>query len=275
MIIPCKDDFLNMKWDDIPFSLNLFDGLEFEKKEELGRKLVGEIRGKILSKSNESLENTGHSKPVRILGIPHTNYDLDYRIVNGDILSANIDRDASSLVIGIATYGNGSLEVSIPRLLLDAKVGEQSDNLYVLLDGEETDFYEEIDEDKRKLTIHFLHPSDTIEILGTEVLGTSYVGLSTKENTIKILQKSSIPHGGPYLQPETLTIKSGEKVRWINEDNAAHTITSGQPSEGPDGSFDSSLFMSKQNFEVTFSLPGTFEYFCMVHPWKKGKIIVK
>jgi len=44
--------------------------------------------------------------------------------------------------------------------------------------------------------------------------------------------------------------------------------------DGPDGIFDSSLFMSGERFEVTLNNPGTYPYFCMVHPWMIGEVIV-
>ena len=44
--------------------------------------------------------------------------------------------------------------------------------------------------------------------------------------------------------PSTVTIDVGGEVVWENVDNAAHTVTSGSPADGPDGSFDSSLIMA-------------------------------
>jgi len=98
---------------------------------------------------------------------------------------------------------------------------------------------------------------------------------SSKLNTIKILSGSSTSHGGKYLEPEILTIKVGEKVKWQNNDTAAHTITSGDQENGPGGHFDSSLFGPGKSFEVTFNEKGNFTYHCVVHPWKIGKIIVQ
>ena len=74
----------------------------------------------------------------------------------------------------------------------------------------------------------------------------------------------------PYSQD----IKVGDTVTWNNIDTAAHTVTSGNVSDGADGLFDSSLFMSGSTFEFTFDETGTFDYFCMVHPWMTGQVIV-
>ena len=77
-----------------------------------------------------------------------------------------------------------------------------------------------------------------------------------------------------YL-PSSLKISVGDTVQWTNIDTAAHTITSGtMQGDGPDGVFDSGLVMSGNTFEFTFDKAGTYDYFCMVHPWMTGEIIV-
>ncbi|MGB0856156.1 MAG: plastocyanin/azurin family copper-binding protein, partial [Nitrosopumilus sp.] len=76
-----------------------------------------------------------------------------------------------------------------------------------------------------------------------------------------------------YLPYET-TVSVGTTVTWSNDDTAAHTVTSGNAVDGHDGLFDSSLFMSDSTYEFTFDESGTYDYFCMVHPWMTGKVIV-
>ncbi len=74
--------------------------------------------------------------------------------------------------------------------------------------------------------------------------------------------------------PNNISIAVGDTVTWSNDDIAAHTVTSGSPADGPDGIFDSSLFMAGATFEHTFDAEGTFDYFCMVHPWMQGMVTV-
>ena len=74
--------------------------------------------------------------------------------------------------------------------------------------------------------------------------------------------------------PYEVTIDVGETVTWTNDDTAAHTVTSGSAADGPDGVFDSSLFMAGATFSHTFEEEGTFDYFCMVHPWMEGVVMV-
>ena len=75
--------------------------------------------------------------------------------------------------------------------------------------------------------------------------------------------------------PNTVTIDVGGTVTWENNDTAAHTSTGGSATEGPSGVFDSSLIMAGSSFSHTFEDAGTFDYFCMVHPWMSGTVIVE
>jgi len=74
--------------------------------------------------------------------------------------------------------------------------------------------------------------------------------------------------------PSPVTIPMGGTVTWENNDTAAHTATGGSATEGPSGVFDSSLIMAGSSFSHTFEDAGTFDYFCMVHPWMVGTVMV-
>ena len=76
-----------------------------------------------------------------------------------------------------------------------------------------------------------------------------------------------------YL-PYQVTINVGDTVNWINEDTAAHTVTGGSPADGPSGIFDSSLVLGGAQYSHTFEDAGSFDYFCMVHPWMVGNVMV-
>ena len=75
--------------------------------------------------------------------------------------------------------------------------------------------------------------------------------------------------------PSTATVDVGAEVTWDNTDNAAHTATAGSAADGPSGVFDSSLIMAGGSFTYTADTAGTFDYFCMVHPWMSGTLIVE
>jgi len=76
--------------------------------------------------------------------------------------------------------------------------------------------------------------------------------------------------------PSTVTIEVGETVTWDNTDGkAAHTASAGNPTDGPSGVWDSSLIMAGQSYSYTADTAGTFDYYCMVHPWMEGTVIVE
>ena len=78
---------------------------------------------------------------------------------------------------------------------------------------------------------------------------------------------------GCYL-PNQANVSIGETVVFKNSDTAAHTFTSGFPDEGPDGLFDTNLLMVNNSFEFTPETSRDIPYFCMVHPWMQGLIVV-
>ena len=74
--------------------------------------------------------------------------------------------------------------------------------------------------------------------------------------------------------PASITINAGDTVEWSNTDTAAHTVTAGSPADGPSGAFDSSLILGGASFAYTFEEAGSYDYFCMVHPWMVGNVQV-
>ncbi len=87
------------------------------------------------------------------------------------------------------------------------------------------------------------------------------------------------------FQPEKVTVAPGTRVVWKNLDAVDHDVTSGKSVTGrkargmkqtkfPDGRFASGLFGKGGTFAVTFDKPGEYEYYCNVHPFMTGKILV-
>jgi plastocyanin len=75
------------------------------------------------------------------------------------------------------------------------------------------------------------------------------------------------------FKPETLTVAPGATVTWTQSDPGVHTVTSGAVEQGgggvstvPDGRFDSGELATGETFTFTFDQPGTYSYFCAVHP---------
>ena len=76
--------------------------------------------------------------------------------------------------------------------------------------------------------------------------------------------------------PYNAALDPGGEAMWHNIDTVAHTVTSGTPSGGDDvgAVFDSSLVMAGGMFSYKFEEAGTYDYFCMVHPWMTGIVTV-
>jgi plastocyanin len=73
------------------------------------------------------------------------------------------------------------------------------------------------------------------------------------------------------FSPRKLTVPAGTKVTWVNRDDVPHTATS----TAKPRVFDSKSLDTDDQFAHTFATPGTYEYFCAVHPHMTGQIVVK
>jgi len=94
----------------------------------------------------------------------------------------------------------------------------------------------------------------------------------------------SIPEGTSVRGCETtdecyipfgVKIDVGDEVIWTIEDMAFHTVTSGNPTDGPDDLFDSGMFKIDEQFSHKFEESGNFDYFCTLHPWMEGIVVVQ
>jgi len=74
--------------------------------------------------------------------------------------------------------------------------------------------------------------------------------------------------------PYNAALDVGGEAMWHNVDTMAHTVSSGTPAEGLDDVFDSSLVPAGGMFSYKFEEAGTYDYFCMVHPWMTGIVTV-
>ena len=85
---------------------------------------------------------------------------------------------------------------------------------------------------------------------------------SSKQNRIEIKDFA--------FNPQTLTVKSGEKITWINRDDEPHTVVSVQKQFKKSSALD-----TDETFTITAGAPGTYTYFCSVHPKMTGTIVVE
>lgn len=77
-------------------------------------------------------------------------------------------------------------------------------------------------------------------------------------------------------EPGAVTVQPRTLVVWTNLDSTTHTVTSGVPSQNKTGiTFDSGEISPGGTYSFIFMSAGTFDYFCTIHPWMTGKVIVE
>nr|AIE97943.1 hypothetical protein, 4-oxalocrotonate tautomerase-like protein [uncultured marine thaumarchaeote KM3_03_F11] len=110
----------------------------------------------------------------------------------------------------------------------------------------------------------------TVNVTAIAVLAEIYTVSNTPGSSTPGCEETA---DGCFI-PSPVTVNVGDTVTWENNDTAAHTTTSGTTTHGPSGHWDSSLVMAGSSFSKTFHQDGTYHYFCIVHPWMQGTVIV-
>jgi len=82
------------------------------------------------------------------------------------------------------------------------------------------------------------------------------------------MESTQVEIRGHGFSTPALTVKAGTTVTWINHDDDAHTVTSTA------NAFRSPGLDTDETFSFTFTQPGTYEYFCTLHPLMTGKVVV-
>ena len=82
-------------------------------------------------------------------------------------------------------------------------------------------------------------------------------------------QKANVKIDNFTFNPATVTIKAGSTVHWTNGDDIPHNVVS------TDKIFKSKVMDTNEEFEYKFDKPGTYDYFCGLHPKMTAKVIVQ
>ena len=231
---------------------------------------------------------------------------LQYTIRGGGVDSITNNPSANSVTVLLDNNVDGQLTITMTK---DAITPFDDGSYFVTIDGEENhDFIQS----GQKLTIEFLAGSEEIMIFG--ISDNLVVEAEAEHAAMMAAEKAAadaaaaekaaadaaaekaaadaakapmsaevVPVAGsasPGCEPEcydpsTVTISAGGTVTFVNTDTAPHTVTSGTATDGPDGVWDSSLIMIDMSYSVTLDNSGTYDYFCMVHPWMQGIVIVE
>jgi len=108
------------------------------------------------------------------------------------------------------------------------------------------------------------------------MLATLVIEAQKEATKIVIPEGAAIPEDGKiFYNPKTINISTGTTVEWVNEDAAMHTATSGSPTSGADGVFDSEILNIGDTYQFTFVDVGNYDYYCILHPWMIGTVNVE
>jgi amicyanin len=102
---------------------------------------------------------------------------------------------------------------------------------------------------------------------GGVLLVVGMVGAGAAAPTMSLAPQVTIERF--QFMPPALTVPVGTTVTWVNHDADTHTVTS------PAGVFASPALETDETFAYTFNAPGTYAYFCALHPHMKSTVVVE
>jgi plastocyanin len=121
----------------------------------------------------------------------------------------------------------------------------------------------------------------TVLALSTTLGGFAVTSVSAQGGSNVSIVPGASTLADKAWSPNPVNIKVGDTITWTNDDNQAHTVTSGKDSSDPDAGkvFDSSpnfnpLLAPKQTFQHKFTTAGEVPYFCQLHPTMIGTVVV-
>jgi len=248
--------------------------------------IVGVLAAIILGLIADSPDDIVEPRIIPVEEISVNSYIMPKTVTVGDVLLIEVEfRDDDKNIVDHVNYDISATQDGDTILLESGshrhpgkqpihetiELGESQLEIQVILQG--LGHGDEISGPKGTITTMTVVPEPESE--STPL--TSTVPAPPETLTVEVPEGSGAPGCDATDEcfiPYSLQVKVGDTVIWNNVDTAAHTVTSGNISDGVDGIFDSSLFMSGTTFEFTFDEAGEYPYFCMVHPWMTGEVVV-
>jgi plastocyanin len=106
--------------------------------------------------------------------------------------------------------------------------------------------------------------------LGISIVAVTTEGPSMGETaTAAAADPAAVQIDNFHYSPAMLVVAPGTTVTWTNDDDSPHSVRE------KDGKFKSAALDTDDKFSQTFTAPGEYEYFCSIHPYMTGKIVVK
>jgi plastocyanin len=109
----------------------------------------------------------------------------------------------------------------------------------------------------------------TVIVLVAMVIGRAQSAGASALTQAKPAAETAIKIDNFTFTPAAITVPVGSTIRWTNHDDIPHNVVS------DDKSFKSKALDTDDNFSFTFTKPGTYTYFCSIHPKMTGKVVVQ
>jgi hypothetical protein len=157
--------------------------------------------------------------------------DFDYSIRGGEVLNFELDSENTSLLISIDARARGELIITLPRAIIDAKMGSEDTDFEVFIRGMQLASYEEtITPYDRTITIPFKRSNDELSIVGTHMFSQPAITIQTQsiEQTVQSELNDKIPDG----QAKLLIFSDTEWAGAFQSSNIDFTEISGQNDDG-------------------------------------------
>jgi len=121
------------------------------------------------------------------------------------------------------------------------------------------------------LGIVSLAPAAFAQSTAPSMPGMDHMAMPTSQAAMPVAGPNQVIINNFAFGPATLTVKRGTTVTWINKDGDAHTVTA----VGAKPLFGSNPLDTGDSFSFTFNEPGTYAYFCKIHPTMKAAVVVQ
>ena len=109
-----------------------------------------------------------------------------------------------------------------------------------------------------------------MQITALAVLGLAFVSFTGTATASDKPPSNQITIDNFSFGPTTLTVPVGTEVTWVNHDDIPHTVVSDDKT-----TFKSRALDTDEKFSFTFTKPGTYNYFCSIHPKMIAKVVVQ
>ena len=119
--------------------------------------------------------------------------------------------------------------------------------------------------------IGFAHLAVADETASMDMPGMPGMKMSATPVEVTPTAPNAININNFSFSPKVLTVAAGTKVTWTNKDDEPHTVVNAASPPA----FKSAALDGGDSFSFTFTQPGTYQYFCSIHPFMTGTVVVK